>query len=43
LVDGTVAALSERRRVYRVLTSDRRDFDTIRVGRHFSLALELVP
>ena len=24
LVDGTVAALSERRRVYRVLTSDRR-------------------
>jgi predicted nucleic acid-binding protein len=43
LVDGTVAALSERRRVYRVLTSDRRDFGTIRVGRHFSLALELVP
>lgn len=43
LVDGTVAALTERRRVYRVLTSDRRDFGTIRVGPHFSRALELVP
>lgn len=43
LVDGTVAALAERRKVYRVLTSDQRDFGTIRVGRHFSLALELVP
>jgi len=43
LVDGTVAALAERRKVYRVLTSDHRDFGTIRVGRHFSLALELVP
>ena len=43
LVDGTVAALTERRRVYRVLTSDRRDFGTIRVGPHFSRALDLVP
>ena len=43
LVDGTVAAVTERRRVYRVLTSDRRDFGTIRVGPHFSRALELVP
>ena len=43
LVDGTVAALSERRRVYRVLTTDRRDFGAIRVGPHFSRALELVP
>ena len=43
LVDGTVAALSERRRVYRVLTSDRRDFGAIRVGPHFSRALELLP
>jgi len=43
LVDGTVAALTERRRVYRVLTTDRRDFGTIRVGPHFSRALELVP
>ena len=43
LVDGTVAALSERRRVYRVLTSDQRDFGVIRVGPHFSRALELLP
>ena len=43
LVDGTVAALTERRKVYRVLTTDRRDFGTIRVGPHFSRALELVP
>jgi len=42
LVDGTVAALSERRSV-RVLTSDRRDFGAIRVGPHFSRALELLP
>lgn len=43
LVDGTVAALTERRRVYRVLTSDRRDFGTIRVGPRFSRPLDLVP
>ena len=43
LVDGTIAALSERRRIYRVLTSDRRDFGAIRVGPHFSRALELLP
>jgi predicted nucleic acid-binding protein len=43
LVDGIVAALTERRRVYRVLTSDRRDFGTIRVGPRFSRALDLVP
>ena len=43
LVDGTVAALSERRKVYRVLTTDRRDFGTIRIGLHFSRVLELVP
>lgn len=43
LVDGTVAALAERRKVYRVLTTDRRDFGTIRVGPHFSRPLELVP
>jgi predicted nucleic acid-binding protein len=43
LVDGSVAALAERRRIYRVLTSDRRDFSTIRVGPHFSQTLELVP
>jgi predicted nucleic acid-binding protein len=26
LVDGTVAAIAERRRIYRLLTTDRRDF-----------------
>jgi predicted nucleic acid-binding protein len=43
LVDGTVAAVAERRRVYRVLTTDRRDFQAIRVGPRFTRALELVP
>jgi len=38
-----LTALSERSRVYRVLTGDRRDFDAIRVGPHFSRALEIVP
>jgi predicted nucleic acid-binding protein len=43
LVDGTVAALSERRKVYRVLTTDRRDFATIRVGQRFLRPLEVLP
>jgi predicted nucleic acid-binding protein len=43
LVDGTVAAVAERRRVYRVLTTDRRDFSTIRVGQRFTQALEPIP
>lgn len=43
LVDGLVAAVAERRRVYRVLTSDRRDFAAIRVGLRLSRALELLP
>ena len=43
LVDGTVAAVAERRRVYRVLTSDRRDFSAVRVGPRLSRALELLP
>lgn len=43
LVDGTVAAVAERRHVYRVLTSDRRDFSAIRVGPGFRRALELLP
>ncbi|HEX5475591.1 MAG TPA: hypothetical protein VFX12_13105 [Vicinamibacterales bacterium] len=43
LVDGTVAAVAERRRIYRVLTTDRRDFATLRVGQRFTQALELVP
>jgi len=32
LVDGTVAALAERRHVHRLLTTDRRDFGALRVG-----------
>lgn len=43
LVDGTVAAIAERRQVYRVLTTDRRDFSAIRVGPRLSRALELLP
>lgn len=43
LVDGTVVAVAERRSVYRVLTSDRRDFGAIRVGPRLARALELLP
>ncbi|HXV61569.1 MAG TPA: type II toxin-antitoxin system VapC family toxin [Vicinamibacteria bacterium] len=43
LVDGTVAALAERRNVYRVLTTDRRDFGAIRVGPRLSKKLVLLP
>ncbi len=43
LVDGTVAAVAERRRVYRVLTTDRRDFGVLRVGERFRRSLVLVP
>jgi len=43
LVDGIVAAVAERRRVYRVLTTDRRDFGAIRVGPRLTRALELLP
>jgi predicted nucleic acid-binding protein len=43
LVDGSVAAIAERRRVYRVLTTDRRDFSAIRVGPQLTRALELLP
>jgi predicted nucleic acid-binding protein len=43
LVDGMVAAVAERRNVYQVLTTDRRDFGAIRVGSRLSGALELLP
>jgi predicted nucleic acid-binding protein len=43
LVDGTVAAVAERRQIYRVLTTDRRDFSAIRVGPRLNRALELLP
>jgi predicted nucleic acid-binding protein len=42
-VDGTVAALAERCKVYRVLTTDRRDFAAIRIGPRFLRPLELLP
>jgi len=43
LVDGTVAAISERRRVRRILTTDRKHFSALRVGPRLDRALELVP
>lgn len=43
LVDGTVAAVAERRQVYRVLTTDRRDFAAIRVGPRLTHSLVLLP
>jgi predicted nucleic acid-binding protein len=43
LVDGMVIAVAERRHVYRVLTTDRRDFSAIRVGPRLARALELLP
>jgi len=43
LVDGTVAAVAERRRVWRILTNDRTDFSTIRVGRRLDRAFDLLP
>ncbi len=43
LVDGTVVAVAERRHIYRVLTTDRRDFAAIRVGPRLARALELLP
>ncbi len=43
LVDGIVAAIAERRGIFRVLTTDRRDFSVIRVGPRLTRRLELVP
>lgn len=43
LVDGMVAAVAERRKVYRVLTTDRRDFAAVRVGPRHTQDLELLP
>jgi predicted nucleic acid-binding protein len=43
LTDGLVAAVAERRRVWRVLTTDRRDFGALRVGNRYDRALTLVP
>jgi uncharacterized protein len=43
LVDGTVAALAERLKIHRVLTTDRRDFGAIRLGPRLAQALQLLP
>ena len=43
LVDGTVVAVAERRHIYRVLTTDRRDFAALRVGPRLTRALDLLP
>jgi len=43
LVDGTIAAIAERRQIYRILTTDRRHFSAIRTGSRLSRAFELVP
>jgi predicted nucleic acid-binding protein len=43
LVDGTVAAVAERRHIYRVLTTDHRDLGTLRVGERYDKALTLLP
>ena len=43
LVDGIVAAIAERRRIYRVLTTDHRDFGTLRIGERYDKTLTLVP
>jgi predicted nucleic acid-binding protein len=43
LVDGVVAAIAERLRIYRVLTIDRSDFGPLRVGERFTQKLEIVP
>jgi uncharacterized protein len=43
LVDGVIAAVAERLRVYRVLTIDREDFGPLRVGDRYTQRLELVP
>ena len=43
LVDGLVAAVAERRHIYRILTTDRRDFAVLRVGPRYERALVVVP
>ena len=43
LVDGCVAAVAERLRVHRVLTTDHRDFEPIRIGPRWDRRLRIVP
>jgi uncharacterized protein len=42
-VDGTVAAVAERRQVFRILTRDRRDFAGLRVGPRLNRSFHLLP
>lgn len=43
MVDGLVAAVAERRRIPRVLTTDHRDVGNLRIGARWERRLELVP
>lgn len=43
LVDGVVAALAERLKIYRILTIDHEDFGPLRVGGKYTQRLETVP
>jgi len=43
IVDGVVAAIAERLRIYRILTIDLEDFGPLRVGQRYTQRLELVP
>ena len=43
LVDATVATVAERRKQYRILTTDRSHFSVMRVGQHYRQAFTLVP
>ena len=43
LVDGTVAAIAERRNIFRILTTDHRHFSVIRVGPRLTRGFELLP
>ncbi len=43
LAAGTVAATAERLGAYRVLTTDRRDFGALRVGRRFDRPIITLP
>ena len=43
LVDATVATVAERRRQYRILTTDRAHFSVIRAGPQYRQAFTLVP
>jgi predicted nucleic acid-binding protein len=43
LVDATVATVAERRKQYRILTTDRAHFSAIRVGQHYRQAFTLIP